>query len=136
SHLLPLTAGKLTAFLEPLAELRVVSLRQRLDEGARPALDRGVVPARLILEIALVTRSHVLADAHLVAGEILENHADPLPQRALIEAREVFAVEENPAARRRIEPCQQLDERRLAGAVLAHERQAGAGLEVQCHILE
>src|SRR6185437_9642315 len=99
-HLLPLATGKLAALLEPLAELRVISLGQRLDEGACPALGRGIAPALLVLEIALIAGPHVLADAHLVAGEVLEDHSDPLPERSLVEAREILAIEQDPAARR------------------------------------
>jgi hypothetical protein len=95
-----LATGELAAVLEPLAELGVISLGQRVDEIARPALGRRLVPARLVLEVALITRSYVLAHPHLVAREVLEDDADPLAQRTLVEAGEILAVEQNTAARR------------------------------------
>ena len=82
--LLPLAARQLAAVLEPFAELRVVPGGQRLDEVRGQALRRGAAPARLVVEGAHIARADVLAHQHLIAGKILENHADALAQRGLI----------------------------------------------------
>ena len=73
-------------------------------------------------------------DQHLVAREILEDHADALPERRLVPLLEVEAVEQDPAAGRAIQAGQQLDQRGLAGAVLADQGQALAGLDVQIDV--
>src|SRR3546814_12526457 len=63
------------------------------------------------------------ADAHLVAREVLEDHADALQQGRLVPLLQVAAVEQDAAAVGRVQPGQPLDQGGLAGAVLADQRQ-------------
>src|SRR6202050_821542 len=70
--LLPLPAGQLAAVAEPLAELRVVAVRQRRNELAGASLVGRRTPALLVLEEALIARADVLTHQHLVAREVLE----------------------------------------------------------------
>ena len=74
---------------------------------------------------------HVLADRQLVAGVILEQHADAAAQRFRIELAQIGAADPHRALRRIVEAQQQLDERALAGAVLADERDQLAAADVQ-----
>src|ERR1035438_5470129 len=107
--LLPLPAGQFAAVLEPSAELGPVTVRQLVDEFRGKPLHRRTAPARLVIEGLLVAGANVLADHHLVARKILENHADAPPQRALVPFAKIHAVEQDAPARRRIQPRQQLD---------------------------
>src|SRR5882757_8750247 len=94
-NLLPLPARKLTPILEPFAELGFVAPGKRLNELARPALLRGLPPARLVLEELLIAGPHVLADEHLVAGKVLEDDTYPLAQGRLVPLGKILAVEQN-----------------------------------------
>ena len=78
--LLPLTERELATVLEPLAELRVVRIRQRLDDRlCKSALGR-IGPAFTIGVCAVIAGADVLADGELVAHEVLEDDADPAVQ--------------------------------------------------------
>ena len=87
------------------------------------------------------SRGHV-ADAHglprpeLEPEEILERAGEPRPPRLGGHARQLDPVHQDAAARRLIQPAQELHERGLAGAVLAHDGHHRAGLEVQADVLE
>ena len=135
--LLPLPARQLAAVLEPLAELRVRSPRGSwsTNSAARPFAGR-LAPARLVLEMRLVAGADVLADQQLVADEVLEDHADALAQRVLVPLR----ADRGPSSRMRpavglVQARQQLDQRGLARAVLADQRERAAGRQVQGDIL-
>ncbi len=84
----------------------------------------------------LVARAYVLSHEHLIPGEVLENHSDTLAQRRLVPLRQIASVEKNVAGGRLIEPSQEFDQSRLAGAVLADQRQARARPQVQTDMLE
>jgi len=49
-----------------------------------------------VVERAHITRADVLADQHLVASKILEDHSDPLAQSALFPLPKVEPIQENP----------------------------------------
>ena len=100
--LLPLAAGQFATVLEPLAELGAVSRGQRLDEFGRKPLHRGAAPARLVVERPHVARADVLSDEHLIAGEILEDHADALAQGGLVPLPQIQAIQQDTALRRLI----------------------------------
>src|SRR6185437_3928660 len=119
--LLPLAAGEFAAVVEPLAELGFEAGWQAVDEVAGHALVAGLAPARLVLEVADIAGTDVFAHAHLVAREILEDHADTLQQGGLVPLAQVGAVEQDAAAVRRIQPRQQLDQGGLAGTILADQ---------------
>jgi hypothetical protein len=104
--LLPLTAGELAAIAEPFAELRVVAGRQLGDELARLTLGRGLAPALLVLEEALIPGADILPDEHLVARKILKDDADALAQRALLPLGEILAIEQDPSGAGRVQARQ------------------------------
>ncbi len=89
-----------------------------------------------IVEVGFVARADVLAHEHLIADEVLEDHADALAQGVRVPLLEVQAVEDDAARRGLVEPREQLDERGLAGAVLADEREAVPGFQVQSHAFQ
>src|SRR5580698_8893588 len=113
-------AASFAAVLEPLAELRAVAGGERLHEFGREPLHGGAAPARLVFERAHVARADVLADQHLVAGEILEDHADALAQNGLVPILQIEPVEKDAAACRLVQPGEQLDQSGLARAVFPH----------------
>ena len=61
----------------------------------------GLAPARLVLEVALVAGADVLAHQHLVAREVLEDHADALAQRALVPLLQIEPFEQDAPGGRR-----------------------------------
>ena len=65
---------------------------------------------------------NVLVEGEVVADEVLEYHADRLPERREIVFAEVDPVEQNAPLGRIVEACHQLGERRLARAVLTDQR--------------
>ncbi len=86
--------------------------------------------------MGFVTRADVLADQHLIANEILEDHADTFAERALIPLLQIEPIEQDAPARRRIQPREQLDERGLAGAVFADQREARSRFQMKAHIFQ
>ena len=64
----------------------------------------------------------VVAGRQVVADEVLEDHADVAAKAVEVVVAQVVAIEQNPAFVRVVQPRQQLDQRRLAGAILADER--------------
>jgi len=81
------------------------------------------VPAVAGVEGVDVAGADVLADAQLVAGEVLEDDADAAAQGQLVPLLQVAAVEVDVAGGGGVEAGEQLDQGRLAGAVLADERE-------------
>ena len=79
---------------------------------------------------------HVLADRQLVARVVLEQHADAAAQRFGIELAQIGAADPHGALRRIVETQQQLDQRALAGAVLADQRDQLAAANVQAQVLD
>jgi hypothetical protein len=69
----------------------------------------------------------------VIAHEVLEDDADIGAQREEIVFPQVVAIEQDPAFVRIVEAREQLDERGLAGAVLADQREdlSGPKLEIQ-----
>ena len=110
--------------------------RQRLDERlGEPALGR-VVPARRVLVGAVVAGADVLADRELVAHEVLEDDADAAVQRRRSHSRRSRPSSVMRPVGRLVQPRQQLDQRGLARAVLADERELAAGRDVQVDVVE
>ncbi len=73
-------------------------------KSCRHAALGGLLPARLVVEPADVAGADVLADEELVAHEVLEDDADPPPQRFRIPLAQVEAVEHDAPRRRLVEP--------------------------------
>ena len=73
--------------------------------------------------------------SQLVADEVLEDDADAPAQRGLVPVVEVEAVEHDAAAGRPVQAREQLDQRGLAGAVLADQRERAARADVQVDVV-
>ena len=112
---------------------RIVVTREALHRLARLRLHLG---SRRTLErvVRLAAEVHVLDDVEVVAErEVLVDDLDPEPGGVLRAVdRDRLAVEEHLALVDRVDPGDALDQRRLAGAVVADERHhlACADLEV------
>ncbi len=134
--LLPLAAREFASIAEPLAQLRLVTQRQLVDKfGGAPHRGRRA-PAVLVLEMPLVADAHVFADLHLVAGEILEYHADSFAQCHLVPLAQVQALEADAPGSRRVQSREQFDQRGLARAVFSDQRQRAAWRKLQGDVLE
>ena len=68
--------------------------------------------------------------------EVLEPGRRPRAPRLDVDRREVDTVDEDPPPGRRVEPVQQLHDRRLARTVLADERDDGARGQVEGDVLQ
>ena len=131
--LLPLAAGEVDAAAEALAEDLVVAVRQPPDDAVGEApLRRGGDPRAIESRIDAAD-GDVLARGQVVAHEILEDDADVPAQRLEVVVAQIVAVQHHVALVGIVEAREQLDQRGLAGAVLAHQRQhfAGAQREVE-----
>ena len=62
------------------------------------------------------------ASRQVVADEVLEDHTDVAAKAIEVVVAQLVAIQQDPAFVRVVQPRQQLDQRRLAGAVLADER--------------
>ena len=132
---LPLAARQIVAALEQPADFRVEAVRHLLHQpvaarvlAAPPARARRrpTPPGRPICD--------VLADRQLVARVVLEQHADAAAQRLGIELAQIDAADPHRRRGRIVEAQQQLDERALAGAVLADQRDQLAAANVQVQV--
>ena len=128
---LALAAGKLAGRGH---DLGVVALRQRADEavgggGAGGRLD-------LLADGVLAAEADVARDAAREQHQLLADHRDLVAQRREGQRAQVAAVEQDAAGGRVVEPRQQVEERRLAGAGAADEGDAAAGLDDERDALE
>jgi hypothetical protein len=137
---LPLAARELLAAGEPAAQHLLEAAGQGLDEAGRAGAQRGLAQRGHVggaLDRPLAAADgHVLAHRHLVLAEVLEDAADLLLHAAGAEAPGLHAVQQDAPAGRLVEARHQLDERRLAGAVLPHQRQRGAAPHRERHALQ
>ena len=121
--LLPLAAGELRPVLEPAPERRVEPAGERRHEVARAAaLDRALDPrsSPRCSTLPKPTFSRTLSWYWLKSWKTTPKRA----RRASVPVAKVAAVEEDATLGRLVEARQELDERRLARAVLADEREA------------
>jgi hypothetical protein len=79
--------------------------------------------SRAVVPCLDASHRDVFGGRQVVAHEVLEDDPDVRAQRLQVVLAKVVAVEKDPPLVRVIEPREQLHERRLAGAVLAHEGQ-------------
>jgi hypothetical protein len=114
-------------------ERQVQPLDQLLGVRVEPALaGEEARPARLAPDEDVLRDREV---GHQV--ELLMDDADPELERMLGRHGLVgLAVEEELARVGRIDPGQELHQRRLARAVLAHDREDLAGAQVEVHVVE
>ena len=78
---------------------------------------------------AILSDRDIVAGAEIVADEILEDDAHVSAQRIEIVFAQVVAIEQDAAFVRIVEAGEKLHERRLAGAVLADQREHLAGVQ-------
>ena len=83
---------------------------------------------------SMLADADVLGRGQVVAHVVLEDDADLVAQASSVVFAQVGAIEQDPALGRVVEPRQELDERRLAGAVLADQRDLLAGRERKAQI--
>ena len=99
------------------------------------AIDRGR-HRRHVVHARHVADAHGVARHELEPEEILKRARDARPPEIRRHARSSPPSTKNPPAGRLIQPAQELHQRRLAGAILAHDRDHRAGLEMQVHVIE
>jgi hypothetical protein len=80
--------------------------------------------------------AHVVRRGHRPVQGVLQHDGDPLVQRRGADARRVDAVPGDDALVGQVEPGEQLGERRLAGTVLADQRDHLAAAERERHVGE
>ena len=142
--LLPFAARQVDPLLEPPAKHLPVTRGEARQQGGRKRLVRRVdqldrcVAIGAVVEIAPhrldLAHPDVLVEAHVVPNEILEDHADLATQRCQIVVAKIDPIEQDPAFGGVVEPGEQLRQRRLAGAILADERDALARTEREAHV--
>ena len=107
---------------------------RRRRRGAGPV--DGGVDRRAVADASQLAEPDRLLRGQLEADEVLEGTGQAFAPDRHREGRQVGAVHLDPPRVRVVEPGEQLDERRLAGAVLAHDRDHRAGRQVQRHVVE
>jgi hypothetical protein len=80
-----------------------------------------------------LTEANVFLYRQVITDEVLENHADLLAQRQRIDVAEIYPVDQDRAFGRIVEPAQELDQGRLTGAVVAHQRKLLARTDDEIH---
>ncbi len=120
--LLPFAPGQVDAVVETPAERLLVAQRQAVDETVGQTARRRFVDARAVLAVVDAPDADVVGRREMEADEILEDHADAGPELRKVVVAQVAPVEQHTTLGRIVEPGQQLDDRGLAGAVLADQR--------------
>ena len=113
---------------------RVVVLGQRPDEVVRLRRLRRLHDRSSLRVLAAV--GDVLANRAGEQPRVLQHHAEHAPQRAALQLADVDAVHANRAAVDVVEPHQQVDERRLAGAGRTDDRDHLPGRDVERHVVD
>ena len=117
-----------------LADLRLVAQRQAMDELVRVGSPRGPEdPLGVGLALA---EGDVLGDRGVEEIALLEHEADLAPQRPVVERVQLELVVDDRAVGRLHQPREQLDQRRLAGAAAADDRDRLAGLDLEVEPLQ
>src|SRR5579883_1988966 len=133
---LPLAPGELLSFVEPAAQAGRQALGQGADDPVGAALARGSLDGRQIIGALDRPEADVLARGQLVAHEVLENGAKAPAQLLGREIAQIDAAPQDGPARGGIKTGEQFDERGLSGAVLSHQSQLLAGLDLEVEVLE
>src|SRR5207237_7978276 len=102
--------------------------------GAR--LPGGILDRWALLDERQVPEADVLRGGGLVGDEVLEHGADLLAQLLGIELPDVDPVQKDVASRGVVEAAQQLDQRRLAGAVASDYGDGLARRDREAHVVE
>ena len=135
-ELLPLAEADLHALGPGGAELRLEARGELLDDVARAGPLDGRRHRRRVVEPRQVADADGVARPELEPEEVLKRAGEPRTPRIRRHARELDAVDQDAPAGRLIQAAQELHQRRLAGAVLPHDGDHRARLEMQVHVVE
>ena len=124
---LPLATGEVDSGIEPLSERRFVALRKTRDQTIGSGLPAGFEDRLAVGDGAEVSQTDVLRRGRLVGHVILKHAADLGAQVGGINVPDVDAVDQDAAVGRIVEPADQLEERGLARAVAADDRDRLSG---------
>ena len=89
-----------------------------------------------VVDAEQVTGAHPVAERHGEPDEVLERAGRGLAPADRADAGQVPSVDQDPSLGRAVHAGQQLDQGRLSRAVLPHDRDGGAGLQVQAYVGE
>src|SRR5262245_17800158 len=123
-HLLPLAAGELRSLLEPAPERRLQTRGKGPQHLVRSASTHRALEPLHVIGVLHAPEAHVFPEAELVLVEVLEDDPDPSAERLLVPRSQVSPVEQDAPLGGLVESGEELDERRLARAVLTDEGQA------------
>src|SRR6056297_3319944 len=135
-HALPLADGQLAAVVEDARERRVVAPRQIGEKAVGTGAEARVAGAGDVERVRGVAIPDVFVGTCRVSGEVLEDHREEAAVGDGVEVADIGAIEGEAAPIGIVEPRHQLDQRRLARAVLAHERHEFARWQMQIDPLE
>src|ERR1035441_7542206 len=119
SELLPLAPGEIHPTLETPAHHLVVPIRQAVDHTFGQALHRRGFHQEPVIKSLDLAKSNVLTNKQVITHVILEDHADFAAQILHVILAEVRSVQQDLPFGGVVEPCQELDEGRFPGAILA-----------------
>ena len=118
----------------PLAHRARIAISQGRDEFVRPDGPRRSLDGGLV-DVAAPERD-VVRHAAAEERDVLQHRADPPPEFVLRELAHVDTIHQDPSPGHVVEPRQQLDQGRLAGARRPHEGDLLARLHPEGQILE
>ena len=129
-------AAQIFAAFEPVAENRVVAVRQLGDEtvnlsGACSDCDLRVVGGK-----HAIAKPDVFPGRGVIADEILEDHAHHATERRLVEILQVDAVQSDAPLSRCIQPAEQLDQSGLARSIGADQCQMLARVDSERNVMQ
>src|SRR5207244_11027563 len=81
-------------------------------------------------------KTDVLARRELILREVLKDRRDPALPRDWVDVAQIDPVDGDPAGGWIVEAAEQLDQRRLAGAIRADDCQRPAGWDLQLEAVE
>ena len=121
SDLLPFTDAQFYAILEQAAQLGVIALFEGADEACGTGAFRRPGDAGHMRGPADISKPDVVPDGHIVVHIILQDDSNLSAPAGQAQALQVDAIDGYPALFGIIETAEELDERGLARAVLAHQ---------------
>ena len=128
-ELLPLTARQLYAVPVEIAhELGVIAARQSGNKGIRAGFPGGLPDLFGAFFGRKIAETDVVRDADGIFAEILKNDAEEVVKRGGFIVAQVVPVQQDLALGGVVQPREELDERGLARAVGADQRQRFTGI--------